>query len=178
MTVHRIYFPRELSDRHLQSLVAMINRVYMAAEGDLFGDGFQRTTHDEVRALMSSGELLVLEAALDGDIEPTVHGCMYLRRNVGDTDSYMFGMLAVSERSRCCGFGAALLDRAESVVREAKCRSLQLTLLSPTQEVHPHKQFLEAWYRRRGFDVVEHLDFHYPTPLAKVCEYRLFSKTC
>lgn len=182
-TPHRLYFPRELGEQHVDELVTMINRVYFAAEGDLFGDGFLRTSVDEVRSLMAAGELLALEATLEDDAQPTVHGCMYLRRNADAETaaaggSFMFGMLAVSERARRCGFGAALLDHAECVVREAQCRTLQLTLLSPVHEVHAHKRFLEAWYRRRGFDVVRHLDFHYPHPLAKVCEYRLFAKTC
>ena len=173
---HRLYFPRELGERQVDALVAMINRVYFAGEGDLFGAGFQRTSVDEVRSLIMAGELLALEATLDDDTEPTVHGCMHLRRN--NDVSFMFGMLAVSERARRFGFGSALLDHAECVVRQAQCSMLQLTLLSPVHEVHAHKRFLEAWYRRRGFDVVRQLDFSYPHPLAKVCEYRLFAKTC
>jgi GNAT superfamily N-acetyltransferase len=173
----RLFFPGvgDLSGPCLDALVDMINRVYVAGEGDLFGEEFQRTSRPELDMLIAASQLLVLEAQLEGDTDSQVHGCMYLKHEA-EGDVLMFGMLAVSERSRGLGFARQLLDHAEQCVRDRGCVALQLTLLSPTHEEHAHKRFLEAWYRRRGFEVVRHLPFNWPKPLAKVCEYRLFSK--
>ncbi len=144
------------------------------AEGDLFGPTFQRTSIAELEALIAESHFVVLEsAAPDAAAGRDIQGCMYLKKSDASTAS--FGMLAVAHRARSLGHARRLLDFAATWARANACNALQLSLLSPRDEPHAHKAFLEAWYRRSGFEMVKEMEFSWTQPMAKVCQFRLFS---
>jgi GNAT superfamily N-acetyltransferase len=141
------------------------------AEGDLFGPTFQRTSIAELEMLLAESHFVVLECTASA--EHDIQGCMYLKKS--DATTAMFGMLAVPHRARGLGHARRLLDFASTWARANACDALQLSLLSPRDEPHAHKAFLEAWYRRSGFQMVKEMEFSWTQPMAKVCQFRLFS---
>jgi GNAT superfamily N-acetyltransferase len=92
-----------------------------------------------------------------------------------------FGMLVVDPGHRGFGVGRQLVDFAERRSRANGRRAMRLELLVPRTWVHPDKEFLKAWYGRRGYEVVRTttLDESYPhiAPLlATPCELGIYEK--
>lgn len=138
----------------------------------MFGPTFQRTSIAELETLLAESHLVLLESAASS-AERDIQGCMYLKKS--DAATAMFGMLAVPHRARGRGHARRLLDFASTWARANACDALQLSLLSPRDEPHAHKAFLEAWYRRCGFQMVKEMEFSWTQPMAKVCQFRLLS---
>ena len=69
-------------------------------------------------------------------------------------DASEFGMLVAAPDQRGTGIGRALLDFAERRSRERGLRAMQLELLVPRGWRHPSKEFLRAWYGRRGYRLI------------------------
>jgi GNAT superfamily N-acetyltransferase len=154
-------------------LTALVNDVYAVAESGLWCDGATRTTASELAALIEAREIVV--ATRHGDIV----GLMRLH----DVDAVTseFGMLVADPEHRDVGIGRALLDFAERDARERGRRAMQLELLVPRAWSHPSKEFLKAWYGRRGYRLVRtgRIDDAYPhlAPLlATECDFQIHAK--
>jgi GNAT superfamily N-acetyltransferase len=130
----------------VEQLSRLINEVYRVAERQLWREGAARTTTAEVTALVAAGQIAV--ATRDGHIV----GCVYIH-DVANCAAE-FGMLAADPAERRTGVGRALVDFAERLAEERGRRAMQLELLVPRSGRHPHKEFLKAWYGRRGYRVV------------------------
>jgi GNAT superfamily N-acetyltransferase len=156
-----------------EELAALINVVYAEAERGLWQEGFQRTSAGEVAALIRAGEIVV--ATRRGRIAGSVR-----IRDV-DAGTSEFGLLVADPGERNRGVGRALLDHVEAHSRERGRRALQLELLVPRDRPHPSKEFLKAWYGRRGYRIsrVDRFDDAYPQVaplLATPCDLQTRTK--
>ena len=135
------------SDSHdprlVDQLTRLVNDVYAVAESGLWREGFTRTTASEIAELIERGEIVV---ATRGD---RIAGIVWIHDVAGDASE--FGMLAADPDQRGFGIGSALLDFAEGQGRGRGLRAMQLELLDPRDWVHESKEFLKAWYGRRGY---------------------------
>jgi GNAT superfamily N-acetyltransferase len=130
----------------VEQLTDLINRVYAVAEQGLWRDGATRTTASEISGLIAAGEIAV--AAHGGEIVGSV------RIHDVAADASEFGILVADPEQRGIGIGVALLDFVEARGRERGLRAMQLELLVPREWEHPSKEFLKAWYGRRGYRVI------------------------
>jgi GNAT superfamily N-acetyltransferase len=158
-----------LADR----LADLVNVAYEASEDGLWRDGTQRTDADQMSGLVAAGEIAV--ATLDGDVVGSVRV-----HDVAD-DVSEFGILAGDPHRRGVGIGTALVDFAESRSRERGMRAMQAELLVPREFDHPSKMFLDAWYRRLGYRVIETrtVDDAHPeleSLLATPCDFVVYEK--
>jgi GNAT superfamily N-acetyltransferase len=127
----------------VDALTALINEVYATAERGLWRDGASRTTAGEVAALIRAGEIAL--ARQDGRILGSV------RIHDVAEDTSELGLLVAAPDRRGDGIGRALLDFVEGEGRRRRLRAIQLELLVPRAWSHPSKEFLRAWYGRRGY---------------------------
>jgi GNAT superfamily N-acetyltransferase len=154
-------------------LTRLINGVYTTAESGLWRDGATRTTASELADLIGARQIVV--ATRDGRLAGVVRV-----HDVAD-DASEFGMLAAAPEHRGTGVGRALLDFAERRSRERGSRAMRLELLGPRAWRHPSKEFLKAWYGRRGYRLIRtgSLDDAYPhlAPLlATPCDLDVYEK--
>jgi GNAT superfamily N-acetyltransferase len=154
-------------------LADLVNVAYEADEAGLWRDGTQRTDADEMRGLVVAGEIAV--ATLDGDVVGSVRV-----HDVAD-DVSEFGILAGDPDRRGVGIGSALVDFAESRSRDRGMRAMQAELLVPRELRHPSKVFLDAWYRRLGYRVIETRTVDEAHPeleplLATPCDFVVYEK--
>jgi GNAT superfamily N-acetyltransferase len=126
-------------------LTRLVNAVYATAERGLWRDGAMRTTDAEVAELIAAGQIAV--ATRGGEIVGAVR-VHDVSEDVGE-----FGMLVADPGRRGTGIGRALVDFAERHGRERGRRAMQLELLVPRAWRHPAKEFLRAWYGRRGYRI-------------------------
>ena len=168
--------PPEHADdaRLVDRLTDLINDVYAAAEEGLWRNGFKRTMASEVAALIRAGELAV--ATRQGRIV----GCVRLHDVADDTSE--FGILVAAPDERGTGVGRALLDFVEQRSSKRGLRAVQLELLVPREWSHPRKEFLKAWYGRRGYRLIRtgRMDDAYPhlgPLLATPCDLEVREKT-
>ena len=157
----------------VDQLTDLINTVYEVAECGLWRDGATRTTAAEVAGLIRDGEIAVARR------DARIVGCMRLHDVPGDTSE--FGILVAAPDERATGVGRALLDFAEALGRERGLRAIQLELLVPRAWSHPSKEFLRAWYGRRGYRIARTggIDAAYPhlAPLlATACDLEIHEK--
>jgi GNAT superfamily N-acetyltransferase len=132
--------------RLVDELTGLINRVYATAESGLWRDGTTRTTADELAELIAARQIAVADR--DGQLAGAVR-----IHDVAD-DASEFGMLVAAPDQRGTGVGRALLAFAERHSRERGLRAIQLELLVPRTWRHPSKEFLKAWYGRRGYQLI------------------------
>ena len=154
-------------------LCDLINDVYAVAESGMWVEGATRTTTDELEALIAAGEILVARAAHE------IVGSVRLHDVAPDTSE--FGILVAARDQRNLGIGRALLDEVERRSRDRGLAAVQLELLVPREWRHPSKEFLTAWYGRRGYRLVRTttLDGTYPhlAPLlATPCDLQIHRK--
>jgi GNAT superfamily N-acetyltransferase len=157
----------------VDQLTALINEVYATAESGLWRDGAMRTTAAELAELIRAEEIAV--ATRRGRIVGSVRV-----RDLG-ADVSEFGLLVAASDQRGIGIGRALLDFVEARSRERGSRTMQLELLVPRGWSHPSKQFLRAWYGRRGYRLsrTARFDDAYPqlAPLlATPCDLEIYDK--
>ena len=137
---------RHVADTRLADrLATLVNDVYAVAETGLWRASFTRTNPAEMAELIERGQIAVAER--DGGIAGTVQ-----IEDVED-EAALFGMLAAAPEHRGAGVGRALLDFAEAHSRGRGRRTMQLELLVPRDWRHPSKEFLKAWYGRRGYEL-------------------------
>jgi GNAT superfamily N-acetyltransferase len=154
-------------------LTSMINDVYLASESGLWRPEATRTTASEVAELIQAGQIVV--ASRDGEVVGSV------RVHDAADDASEFGMLVAAPAHRGTGVGRALLGFVERRGHERGLRAIRLELLVPRTWSHPSKEFLSAWYGRRGYQIVrtERLDGPYPhlAPLlATPCDLQIREK--
>jgi GNAT superfamily N-acetyltransferase len=170
----RLLEPEAAGDAELiERLTDLINGVYATAESGLWRDGSTRTTATEVAELIRRGEIAVATR------EERIVGSVRLH-DVAD-DASEFGLLVAAPDERNTGLGRALLDFVERHSRERGLRAVQLELLVPHDWSHPSKEFLKAWYGRRGYQLArtERFDDAYPqlAPLlATSCDLEIHEK--
>jgi GNAT superfamily N-acetyltransferase len=131
----------------VDALTDLVNRVYAAAEGEFWSDGATRTSASELATLIAAGEIVAATTRARGIV-----GVVRVQQLSDDTGE--FGMLAAAPEHRGIGVGRALVDFAEQVSRDRDLRTMQLELLVPRGWTHPGKEFLRAWYGRRGYTLV------------------------
>jgi GNAT superfamily N-acetyltransferase len=147
--------------------------VYATAESGLWREEATRTTATEVAQLIRAREIVV--AVRQGRIVGSV------RLHDVAADVSEFGLLVAAPDQRHTGVGCALLDFAEQHSRERGLRAIRLELLVPRNWSHPSKEFLKAWYGRRGHRLVRTgtIDGAYPhlAPLlATPCDLEIHEK--
>jgi GNAT superfamily N-acetyltransferase len=152
----------------------LVNDVYAAAEEGMWVDGANRTTPEEMSSLIAAGEILVARSP-----EGRILGSVRLH-DVGP-DVAEFGLLAASREQRNLGVGRALLDDAEDRSRARGMQAMQLELLVPREWGQPTKEFLGAWYARRGYRLIDIVDFEEDYPhlaplLATPCDLQIHRK--
>jgi GNAT superfamily N-acetyltransferase len=157
-----------------ERLAGLVNEVYATAESGLWQDGAGRTTAAEMAELVAAGQIAVATAS-DGRIV----GGVRVRRVDEDADE--FGMLVAAPDHRGTGVGRALLDFVEQRGRDRGMRAIQLELLVPRGWRHPSKEFLKAWYGRRGYRRIETRRMedshpHLAPLLATPCDLEVYEK--
>jgi GNAT superfamily N-acetyltransferase len=155
-------------------IATLVNKVYAGGEAGLWLDGEQRTTPDEVTALIRAGEMAA--ARMDGKLVGVVR-VQQLSATTGE-----FGMLAADPELRGVGIGRDLVAYAEAWMRDRGLAVSQLELLVPQTWAHPVKEFLRAWYQRLGYRVVRtdafEADYSHLVPyLATPCDFLVFHKS-
>jgi GNAT superfamily N-acetyltransferase len=158
----------------VDALCDLVNDVYAVAEAGMWRDGATRTTTDELRELIAAGEIIVARTR-DGRIVGSV------RFHDVAADTSEFGILVSALDQRNAGIGRALLDEVERRSRARGLAAVQLELLVPREWSHPSKEFLTAWYGRRGYRLVRTttIDGAYPhlAPLlATPCDLQIHRK--
>jgi GNAT superfamily N-acetyltransferase len=133
-----------------------------------------RATASTPRSCRSSTPAIAV-ATRDGRIAGSVR-----IHDVAD-DASEFGMLVAARERRGNGVGRALVDFAERHSRERGLRAIQLELLVPRRWRHPNKEFLKAWYARRGYRLIRtgHIGGAHPhlAPLlATPCDLAVYEK--
>ena len=147
--------------------------MYEASEAGLWRDGTRRTDADEMGAFITAGEIAV---ATIGD---NVVGSVRVH-DVAD-DASEFGILAGDPEWRGEGIGTALIGFVEAASRDRGIRVMQLELLVPRKFDHPSKVFLDAWYSRIGYRVIDKRTVEQAHPelgplLATPCDFLLYEK--
>jgi GNAT superfamily N-acetyltransferase len=173
-TAIRILAPTDGDDAGLVAELAdLINSVYQRAENGLWREGTTRTTIAELARFIAAGEIVVARrhGRLAGSVR--VHEVA-----PGVTE---FGLLVAAPEYRGAGVGRALVDFAEQRAHGRGMRAMQLELLVPRTWRHPSKEFLSAWYGRRGYRVINtrSVDDAYPhlAPLlATSCDLLVYEK--
>jgi GNAT superfamily N-acetyltransferase len=151
----------------------LVNVVYEASEAGLWRDGTQRTDAREMAELVRAGEIAI--ATVDDELAGSV------RVRDLDQDTGQLGILAGAPDRRGMGIGTALVAFAERTSRERGRRAMRLELLVPRELPHPSKVFLDAWYRRIGYRVIEtrSVDDAHPELgplLATPCDFAVYEK--
>jgi GNAT superfamily N-acetyltransferase len=142
----------ELVDR----LATLINDVYAVAENGMWRNKATRITPTDLAELIRAEEIAV--ATRQGRIV----GCARVHDVGADTSEV--GLLVADPDERGTGIGRELLDFVEARSRERGLRAMQLELLVPRDWSHPSKEFLRAWYGRRGYRIsrTKRVDDAYP----------------
>lgn len=146
----------QLSDT--AALTVLVNRAY-AIEG-FFLDG-DRTTTDEIAALIRSGGFLILEYA--GGI-----GAAVLFQEPGQRDGVppshaYFGMLAVRPELQGKGLGRRLVQVAEAMAEATGATAMSLRIVNLREE-------LSRWYKRLGYREVGTAPFNH-RPVKRPCHF-------
>lgn len=92
-----------------------------------------------------------------------------------------FGLLVAAPYQRNSGVGRSLIEFAERRSRGRGLRAIQLELLVPQGWSHPSKEFLKAWYGRRGYRITRTKNFVDAYPqlaplLAAPCDLEIHEK--
>jgi GNAT superfamily N-acetyltransferase len=165
--------PAETSSELIENLTRLVNDVYASAEQGLWREHVTRTNRHELAGLIAAGEVVVAR---------TGEGVVGMVRAYDrDACTGGFGMLAVDHAERGLGIGRALIDEIEREAGERARTAMQLELLVPTGWRHPSKEFLAAWYGRRGYRKVatSTMETVYPrlAPLMVTpCELQIYRK--
>jgi ribosomal protein S18 acetylase RimI-like enzyme len=140
------------------ALTELVNRAYAIEQ--FFIDG-QRTTADEIAALIRSGGFLVLE--YEGGICAAV-----LFQRPGQRDDLppshaYFGMLSVLPELQSLGLGRRLVQVAEAMAEASGATAMSLKVVNLREE-------LSRWYKSLGYREVGTTPFHHPA-LKRPCHF-------
>jgi len=139
--------------KYVNSLVEMINKVYLKSEGDIWIEGHNRISQERLTEVIQNKELLI---AIH---QNKICGCIHLEKM--DQNHYKFKMLVTNPKFKGKGLGSLLVNFAEQQVKELGASTMQLELLVPTEFEHPDKVFLTNWYTRIGYEKVGEHDVDY-----------------
>ena len=139
------------------ALVILINAAFQVEAFFKVGD---RTSHEEILQLMTSGEFLI-EAEADG-----VSGCVYVTRK---GDRAYFGMLSVDPSKQGQGLGRRLIDAVEQHARDGGCLFMDIHIVDLREE-------LPGLYRRFGYAEQGTLPFSDPSRASRPCHFIVMTK--
>lgn len=159
-------------------LVDVVNEAYTFGEAGMWSPEFRRTTADEMKDLLRSKSILLLED-LSRSAENRILGQVVVK-SVG-TVEFEVGMLAVTADVRGRGLGSMLMAAAERHACELGANALRLELLTPRHWDHPQKVKLDRWYRNLGFEPTASGDFGKEFPqlcklLATEAKFTVYTK--
>lgn len=163
---HRI---RRAHAADASAIARIVNAAYVAERFFVEGD---RTSADEVRALMARGTFLVATAADEGapgdsheEDGPLVGGVFVETR--GETGR--FGMLAVEPARQGRRLGRQLVAAAEALAREAGCQRMEIAVVNLRTPLFP-------FYERLGYRVSGREPYVRTRQVTRPCHFVLMSK--
>ena len=149
------------------ALARLINDAFVVEAFFKVGD---RTTPEEIRELMQSGEFLVLEDSEsetgEGTGTPSFAGCVYLTHAAGRG---YFGMLSIDPPRQRRGLGPRLVSGVEARARELGCRVMDIHIVNLREELPPY-------YRRFGYEETGTLPFSEPERSTRPCSFVVMTK--
>ncbi|HEY0283860.1 MAG TPA: GNAT family N-acetyltransferase [Vicinamibacterales bacterium] len=155
--------PRLATLNEAGDLARIINDAFIVEAFFKIGD---RTSADEIAALMDAGgEFLVLQSGT-GTGTGTLAGCVYVKCT---GDRAYFGMLSIAPARQRQGLGRGLIDAAEAWGRERGCRYMDIHIVNLREE-------LPAYYRRLGYVETGTLPFSEPDRASRACVFIVMSK--
>ncbi|KFA67247.1 hypothetical protein S40285_06720 [Stachybotrys chlorohalonatus IBT 40285] len=164
-------------------LTSIVNRVFAVTASNLFTEGFQRTSAEEVAQLIRNGELAVASVAGDPaapDELRKVIGCVSIK--VLTPKSGRLGMLALDTAYQGGGTGRELANFAENLCRQKGCSVMHVEALIPTTFEDPFRMRLASWYLRLGYRLVKKGNFCEDYPeiagmLSGPTDYMMYEKS-
>jgi len=145
------------------AITALVNAAFRVEDFFKAGD---RTTLDEVRRLLASGQFLVVDA------EPGPPGrrklaCAYVE--LRGAHAY-FGMLSIDPTVQARGWGRGLVEHIESRSLAAGCREVEIHVVNLRQDLFP-------FYRRLGYHEVGTLPYPDDGSATRPCHFVVMRKT-
>jgi GNAT superfamily N-acetyltransferase len=140
------------------ALATLINASFRVEQPFIEGD---RINPDGVRTYMQKGKFLLAEDSAG------LAGCVYVELR---GDRGYLGLLGVDPPRQGTGLGRKLMDEAENFFREARCRAVDLRIVSARTP-------LPLFYRHLGYVEIGTAPFAPDVPLKAPCHYILMSKT-
>jgi len=141
---------------------AIVRVVNDAFDIESFFKSAPRTTPEDVRALMRSGQFLVLDCPSGG-----LAGAVYL--SIDGSRGYL-GMLSVDPATQGQGIGRLLQNAAEERCRDAGCSLLEIHIVDIRPELKPY-------YERLGFAANgEVRPFPHPEHATRPCHLIVMTK--
>ena len=140
------------------ALAALINEAFQVEAFFKIGD---RTSVDEIAALMNSGEFLIA-----ADSHGRMNGCVYL---TCQDDRAYFGMLSIDPPKQGAGLGSRLIEAVETRARKRGCRFMDIHIVNLREE-------LPGYYRRFGYLEQGTLPFSDPSRACRPCYFIVMSK--
>lgn len=131
----------------------LVNRAY-AIEA-FFVDG-DRTSADEIRAMMDRGEFIVLEGERGGSISSLVAAVYVEARGY-------FGMLSVLPERQGLGLGTRMVRIAEAICEARGATTMHIRIINLREE-------LARWYRSLGYREVGTAPYTY-RPVKQPCHF-------
>lgn len=129
---------RRARDADAAAVAALVNRAYAVEAGFLHGE---RTSADEIRALVRRGALVVLERASE---RPTPTAAVYVEATAAGG---ALGLLSVAPEAQGLGLGTRLVRVAEALCEAAGAHTVRLRVINLRDE-------LGRWYRSLGYVAV------------------------
>jgi GNAT superfamily N-acetyltransferase len=141
-----------------EALVRLINSAFRVELPFIEGD---RIDAEGLRSYMAKGKFLVAEdtAGLAGCVYVELHG-----------DRGYLGLLGVDPPRQGIGLGRKLMDAAEHYFRDARCRAIDLRIISARTP-------LPAFYRHLDYLETGTAPFAPEVPVKVPCHYVLMSKS-
>ncbi|GEM_PF-672360 len=161
------------SEESIRVYAQLINESYELEEAGFWKPNHQRITIDELRSLVSKGEIIIAT-----DNCQIVGGC---RINVLDSTRGEMCMLCVRDDYRGKGLMSQLINFMENTFREKKLTTSCIEILKPTTWTHPKKEQFISYYESNGYvstGIADFLDY-YPDAkesLATPVEFYLMEK--
>lgn len=151
----------------MERLRGIVNLVYGETEGDIFVEGYQRVSTEEMVDIIRAGQLAIAylkstpeqlttssSASSSQDAETAI-GCMRIQSLPHKTGE--LGMFAIDPLYRGSGLGRDMVAFAESHCRSClNLKIMRLELLVPQSNLeHVFKKRLQAWYERMGYVLIK-----------------------
>jgi GNAT superfamily N-acetyltransferase len=141
-------------------IARLVNSAFQVEAFFKIGD---RTSDDEIRALMATGEFLVI----DDGTRDSLAACVFT--SITGPRGY-FGMLSVDPSRQGMGLGRALIDAAETRARVHGCDRMDIHVVNLRTELLP-------LYRRFGYVEAGELPFPDTDRASMPCHFIVMRKT-